>query len=68
MVVLAHQMVYCNTWCVLILDFVACEQHRRRTACVSAQSDQRPCYSHSGRYSDSTWNMQNSNCLAGVYS
>ena len=27
-----------------------CEQHRRRPACASAQSDQRLCYSPFGRY------------------
>ena len=27
-----------------------CEQHRRRPGCASAQSDQRLCYSHFGKY------------------
>ena len=27
-----------------------CEQHGRRPACASAQSDQRPCYSLIGKY------------------
>ena len=27
-----------------------CEQHRRRPACASAQSDQRLCYSLNGKY------------------
>ena len=27
-----------------------CEQHRRRPACASAQSDQRLCYSQFGNY------------------
>ena len=27
-----------------------CEQHRRRPACASAQSDQRLCYSRFGKY------------------
>ena len=31
-------------------DFLACEQQRRILACVSAQSDQRLCYSLSGVY------------------
>ena len=30
-------------------DFVTCEQQRHRQACASAQSDQRLCYSRSGK-------------------
>ena len=31
-------------------SFRVCEQHRRRPACASAQSDQRLCYSFFGKY------------------
>ena len=37
-----------------------CKQHRRRPACASAQSDQRLCYSLSGKYhmwTCSRWNF-----------
>ena len=32
------------------LSYGVCEQHRRRPACASAQSDQRLCYSPFGKY------------------
>ena len=39
--------------------FGMCEQQRRRPACASAQSDQRLCYSLSGKYSSQPCCVQN---------
>ena len=47
---------------------VACEQHRRSSACASAQSDQRLCCSLSGRYNIPTSTMQSFNILTSLCS
>ena len=39
-----------------------CEQHRRRPACASTQSDQRLCYSLIGKYYFLTYYEQNFKC------
>ena len=41
-----------------------CEQQRRRPACTSAQSDQRPCYSLLRKYHIKACYKQNCNFLA----
>ena len=41
-----------------------CEQHRRRPACASTQSDQRLCYSLSGEHSRHACSIQTFNFLA----
>ena len=43
-----------------------CEQHRRRPACTSAQSDQCLCYKLSGKYNSLISTMQNFNILASL--
>ena len=40
------------------------EQQRRRPACASTQSDQRPCYSLFGNYHIKACHKRNFNCLA----
>ena len=45
---------YQNDVCIIVKrvaknDLVACEQQRRRPVCTSAKSDQRLCYSLSGK-------------------
>ena len=45
-----------------------CEQQRRRSACASAQTDQRLCYSLTGKYHISTCFKQNFNFLASLCS
>ena len=41
-----------------------CEQHRRRPACASEQSDQRLCYSHFGKYHIKACYKRNFNFVA----
>ena len=50
------------------LSLGAREQHRRRPACASAQSDQSLCYSHSGKYQMLTCQRWNFNSLASLCS
>ena len=45
-----------------------CEQHRRRPACASAQSDHRLCYLHSGKYHIQTCYKRNFNFVASLCS
>ena len=45
-----------------------CEQHRRRPACASAQTDQRHCYSLTGKYHILTCFKRNFNILASLCS
>ena len=47
-------------------DLVACEQQRRRSACAFAQSDQRLCYSLSGKNRSQTCSNQNFNGIVSV--
>ena len=47
---------------------IACKQQRCRTACATAQADQRLCYSLSGKYSIQPCSMQNFNILASLCS
>ena len=49
-------------------DYVACEQQKGRSACASAQSDQRLLFSLSGNDSIQTFFMQNLIILAGLCS
>ena len=51
-----------------ILSSGVCEQHRRRSACASAQSDQRLCNSLSGKYHMYTCYRRNFNSLASLCS
>ena len=46
------------------LSSEGCEQHRRRPACASAQTDQRLCYSLFGKYHIQTCFKRNFNFLA----
>ena len=48
--------------------FRVCEQHRRRAACASAQTDQRPFYSLTGRCHIKTYFRQNFNSTASLRS
>ena len=50
------------------LSSEVCEQQRRRPACASAQSDQRLCYSHTGKYHIQTSYQRNFNILASLCS
>ena len=45
-----------------------CEQHRRRPACASAQSDQHLCYSLFGKYHIKACYKRNFNFLASLCS
>ena len=47
-------------------DFDVCEQQRRRSDCVLAQSDQRLCYSLAGKYNIQTYYLQNFNIMASL--
>ena len=49
-------------------DFVAREQQMGRSACASAQSDQRLCYSLYGKHNSTTGSMSNFNILASLCS
>ena len=60
----------CNIWASTRenLSSGVCEQHRRRPACASAQSDQRLCYSLFGKYHMFTYYRWNFNILASLCS
>ena len=66
------QMVFCQYifWprCDITYLSGVCEQHRRRPACASAQTDQRLCYSLCGKYNIQTCYMRNFNILASLCS
>ena len=47
--------------------FAICAQQRRRSACASAQSDQRLCYSLLRQDNTSSFYIQNFNSLASLY-
>ena len=53
---------------VRIPVFRVCEQHRRRPACATAQSDQCPCYSRFGKHHIKTCYQQNFNFPASLSS
>ena len=61
-----REMVYNMSRAMRKPFFAICEQQRRRSACASAQSDQRLCYSLSGYYNSSSFYIQNFKCLPSV--
>ena len=62
--------IQCNNWVSSRenLSSAVCEQHRRRPACASAQSDKRLCYSLFGKYHTKTCFKWNLNFLVSLFS